>query len=196
MGWLRELCEDLIDPSFFQHRHQMVRMTERLHLRLLGCRFRLGFLHGVGVQVLSDGQIGGVSISGFSASVGEAIIGGMRACHVWFLLKFLVVAVGCPLALHDLPGDVVQRGFEGQFLQVVLSLLLSPQLHLPMVLIESLETFCASLDGAVGDFLIDLFADGVDFGLEGAFSHQLLLFLLDFLKQGLAFFLGPLISVL
>ena len=82
MGWLRDLSEDLVDPSFLQHRHQMVRMAERLDLRLLGCRFGLGFLHGLGVQVLSDGQIFGVSISGFSAGVGEAIIGGVRACHV------------------------------------------------------------------------------------------------------------------
>ena len=78
-----------------------------------------------------------------------------------------------------------------------MSLLLSPQLHLSMALIESLEKLlCASLDGAVGDFLIDLFADGVDFGLEGAFPHQFLLSLLDFLKQCLAFFLRPFISVL
>ena len=61
-----------------------------------------------------------------------------------------------------------------------MSLFLSPQLHLPMVLIESLEAFCASVDGAVGDLPIDLFADGVDLGLEGAFSHFFLLFLVEF----------------
>ena len=88
-------------------------MIQSFHLCLLRSGLGFGFLHGFGVEILTDGQILGIAIYGFPSCVGEAIIGGVRAYHMRFLLKLVLAVVGCPLPLQDLPGDVVDCWFEG-----------------------------------------------------------------------------------
>ena len=198
-----QLSEDLVDPLFLHVRDQVVGVLQGLYLSPLLLRLGLGLLHGLAVEVLSDGQLLGVAVLWPSAGVRQAGVGGVRAAEVHLLLLLLLAlqAGDGLLALHDLAGDLVDGGLEGHLHEVVLPLLFFLLLELPVVVVEPLEALALALLPAVGETAINdlpvyLLADGVDLGLEGAFPHHFLFFLLLLPEQGRLLLLGPSVPLL
>jgi hypothetical protein len=194
---LRQLREYFVYSLFLQHGDEAVGMVEGLDLPPVFWLFGLGFPHGLRVEVLSDGEVVGVPALGLAASVRQAVVAGLRADQMRFLLHLFLAVVKGALALDYLAGDVVEGWSEGQLHQLVLALLLAAHLHLLVVFVEPLEAFCPLLlERGAGYFAIDLLADGVDGWAEGALPHHLLLLLLLLPQQRLQFFTRPPVALL